>query len=93
MKKNISSNGDIIWECEVYLNEGSNELKFDANNDWGKSYGQSSQTSKVVTAGTIFQVADDSNGSNNIKINISHSTTYKVRFNQSKMLCVVETVN
>ncbi len=44
------------------------------------------------TAKCVF-VKNDSEGQNNIKINIPYATTYRIRFNQSRMLCVVETVN
>lgn len=62
-------------------------------NDWSFSYGSNPQKINVNPVGTIFEVKNDSEGQNNIKINIPYATTYRIRFNQSKMLCVVETVN
>ena len=93
MNKNVASNGDVIWECEVFLDEGNHEFKFDVKNDWTISYGSISQTSDVNFVGSIFQTKNYSEGYNNIKINITYPTKYIIRFNQTKMLCVVETVN
>ena len=93
MNKNVASNGDVIWECEVFLDEGNHEFKFDVKNDWTISYGSISQASDVNFVGSIFQTKNYSEGYNNIKINITYPTKYIIRFNQTKMLCVVETVN
>ena len=93
MNKHVASNGDVIWECELFLNTGNTEFKFDVKNDWSFSYGSNPQKINVNPVGTIFEVKNDSEGQNNIKINIPYATTYRIRFNQSKMLCVVETLN
>ena len=93
MNKHVATNEDVIWECELFLGSGNHEFKFDVRNDWSTSYGSFPNTSSVNSVGTIFQVRNDSEGQNNLRINVTYPTKYIIRFNQTKMLCVVETVN
>ena len=93
MNKHVATNEDVIWECELFLGSGNHEFKFDVRNDWSTSYGSLPNTSSVNSVGTIFQVRNDSEGQNNLRINVIYPTKYIIRFNQTKMLCVVETVN
>lgn len=93
MSRHVATNEDVIWECELFLGSGNHEFKFDVRNDWSTSYGSLPNTSSVNSVGTIFQVRNDSEGQNNLRINVTYPTKYIIRFNQTKMLCVVETVN
>ena len=92
MNKRVATNEDVIWECELTLSSGYHEFYFDVRNDWITTYGSFPNTSSVNSVGTIFQVWNDSEG-NKLRINVTYPTRYIIRFNQTKMLCVVETVN
>ena len=82
----------FVWYCDVFLQKGRYEFKFDVRNDWTISYGSDIGEVGVNSVGKIFNVFDTFDVINNLTIDIPYATTYRIRFNQSKMLCVVETV-
>lgn len=83
---------DVVWYCDVFLQKGKYEFKFDVRNDWTISYGSDIGAVGVNSVGKIFNVFDTFDVVNNLFINIPYATKYRIRFNQSKMLCTVETV-
>lgn len=83
----------FVWYCDVFLQKGRYEFKFDVRNDWTISYGSDIGEVGINSVGKIFNVFNTFDVVNNLTIDIPYATTYRIRFNQSKMLCVVETLN
>lgn len=91
--KDVRYGDSFVWYCDVFLQKGRYEFKFDVRNDWTISYGSDIGEVGINSVGKIFNVFNTFDVVNNLTIDIPYATTYRIRFNQSKMLCVVETVN
>lgn len=91
--KDVRYGDSFVWYCDVFLQKGRYEFKFDVRNDWTISYGSDIGEVGINSVGKIFNVFNTFDVVNNLTIDIPYATTYRIRFNQSKMLCVVETLN
>ena len=71
--KDVRYGDSFVWYCDVFLQKGRYEFKFDVRNDWTISYGSDIGEVGINSVGKIFNVFNTFDVVNNLTIDIPYS--------------------